>query len=59
MWGKKGKNNNHHERCNLFAELDGFPAYAGYAADMPMDGMDGVMMQENYPSSMTFDRQAY
>ncbi|XP_037328133.1 junction plakoglobin a [Pungitius pungitius] len=41
-------------------ELDaGFAGYGGYAADMPMDGMDGVLMQDNYPGSVTYDRQAY
>ncbi|XP_068585144.1 junction plakoglobin a [Cebidichthys violaceus] len=44
-------------------ELDaGFPGYAmqgGYAADMPMDGMEGVMMQEDFPGSMAYDRPPY
>lgn len=40
------------------AELDGgFPPY-GYPAEMPMDGMDGPMM-EDYGGSMAYDRQPY
>ncbi|XP_023122597.1 junction plakoglobin [Amphiprion ocellaris] len=41
-------------------ELDaGFQGYAGYPGDIPMDGMDGNMMHEDYPGSMAYDRQAY
>ncbi|XP_074518238.1 junction plakoglobin a [Halichoeres trimaculatus] len=41
-------------------ELDaGFQGYGGYAGDMPMDGMDGGMMHDDYPPSMPYDRQAY
>uniref|UniRef100_A0A3P8TXS4 Junction plakoglobin a n=1 Tax=Amphiprion percula TaxID=161767 RepID=A0A3P8TXS4_AMPPE len=34
-------------------------SYAGYPGDIPMDGMDGNMMHEDYPGSMAYDRQAY
>ncbi|XP_013865630.1 junction plakoglobin a [Austrofundulus limnaeus] len=38
-------------------EMDaGFQGY-GYAGDMPMDGMDGHMMPEEYPGGMAYDRQ--
>ncbi|XP_076585200.1 junction plakoglobin a-like [Chaetodon auriga] len=38
-------------------ELDaGFPGYGGYGADMPMDGMEGTMMQDDYTGSV-YDRQ--
>ncbi|CAJ1053705.1 junction plakoglobin a [Xyrichtys novacula] len=41
-------------------ELDaGFQGYGGYPADMPMDGMDGGMMHDEYAASMAYDRQAY
>ncbi|XP_034544825.1 junction plakoglobin a [Notolabrus celidotus] len=41
-------------------ELDaGFQGYGGYSADMPMDGMDGGMMQDDYTNSIAYDRQAY
>lgn len=37
------------------AELDaGFQGY-GY----PADGMDGMMMQDDYPGSLAYERQAY
>lgn len=39
------------------AELDvGYQGYGGYAADMPMDGMEGPMMPDDYPGSV-YDRQ--
>ncbi|XP_028300782.1 junction plakoglobin-like [Gouania willdenowi] len=41
-------------------ELDaGFTGYGVYGGDNPMDGMDGNMMQEDFPSSMNYDRQMY
>lgn len=41
------------------AELDaGFQPYV-YQGDMPMDGMDGNMMADEYPASMVYDRQPY
>ncbi|KAM7393820.1 hypothetical protein PAMP_020661 [Pampus punctatissimus] len=41
-------------------ELDaGFQGYGGYAAEMPMDSMDGNMMHEDYGGSMAYDRQQY
>ncbi|XP_039642723.1 junction plakoglobin a [Perca fluviatilis] len=41
-------------------ELDaGFPSYGGYAADVPMDGMDGNMMHEDYEASLAYERQPY
>lgn len=41
------------------AELDaGFQGY-GYAGDIPMDGMDGNMMHDDYAASMAYDRQVY
>uniref|UniRef100_A0A3Q3LSE5 Junction plakoglobin a n=1 Tax=Labrus bergylta TaxID=56723 RepID=A0A3Q3LSE5_9LABR len=41
-------------------ELDaGFQGYGGYAADIPMDCMDGTMMHDEYAGSMAYDRQAY
>lgn len=40
-----------------FAEMDpGFQQY-GFAADLPMDGLDGTMMHDEYPGSMAYDRQ--
>ena len=42
------------------AELDGgFQGYGGYAGDMPMETMDGGMMQDEYQGSLAYDRQAY
>lgn len=32
----------------------GFQSYGGYAAEMPMDGMDGNMMYDDYPGSMPY-----
>lgn len=41
------------------AELDaGFQGY-GYAGDIPMDGMDGNMMIDDYTGSVAYDRQPY
>ncbi|XP_071771376.1 junction plakoglobin a [Centroberyx gerrardi] len=41
-------------------ELDaGFPAYGGYPVDMPMDGMEGDMMPDEYQGGMVYDRQQY
>ncbi|XP_031145441.1 junction plakoglobin a isoform X1 [Sander lucioperca] len=41
-------------------ELDtGFQGYGGYPADMPMDGMDGNMMQDDYAASLAYERQPY
>lgn len=41
------------------AELDaGFQPY-GYPGDMPMDGLDGNMMGDDYGASMAFERQPY
>ncbi|XP_056265228.1 junction plakoglobin a isoform X1 [Pseudoliparis swirei] len=38
-------------------ELDAaYQGYGGYAADVPMDGMEGVMMQDEYPGGMAYDR---
>ncbi|TNN71252.1 Junction plakoglobin [Liparis tanakae] len=38
-------------------ELDAaYQGYGGYAADMPMDGMEGVMMQDEYPGGMAYER---
>lgn len=39
-------------------ELDaGYQPY-GYPGDMPMDGMDGPMMQDDYAGNMAYERQA-
>ncbi|KAA8595177.1 hypothetical protein FQN60_012312, partial [Etheostoma spectabile] len=39
-------------------ELDaGFQGYGGYPADMPMDGMDGNLMQDDYSASLAYERQ--
>lgn len=41
-------------------EMDaGFQGYSGYPGDMPMESMDGMMMPEDYPGSVAYDRQAY
>ncbi|KAL7404738.1 hypothetical protein ABVT39_018642 [Epinephelus coioides] len=42
-------------------ELDaGMVGYGAYPVDMPMEAMDGVMMQDEYGGSMVaYDRQAY
>ncbi|XP_034717296.1 junction plakoglobin a [Etheostoma cragini] len=41
-------------------ELDaGFQGYGGYPADMPMDGMDGNLMQDDYSASLAYERQQY
>ncbi|XP_033480286.1 junction plakoglobin a [Epinephelus lanceolatus] len=41
-------------------ELDaGMVGYSAYPVDMPMEAMDGVMMQDEYGGSMAYDRQAY
>ncbi|XP_032355462.1 junction plakoglobin a [Etheostoma spectabile] len=41
-------------------ELDaGFQGYGGYPADMPMDGMDGNLMQDDYSASLAYERQPY
>lgn len=40
-------------------ELDaGFQGY-GYQGDLPMDGMDGNLMHDEYGGSMAYDRQQY
>lgn len=41
-------------------ELDaGMVGYSAYPVDMPMEAMDGVMMQDEYGGSMAYDRQAF
>ncbi|KAM7009924.1 junction plakoglobin a [Tautogolabrus adspersus] len=41
-------------------ELDtGFQGYGMYAADIPLDNMDGTMMQDEYAASMAYERQPY
>merc|ERR1739838_1223017 len=39
-------------------ELDaGFQAYGAYPNDIPMEGMEGNMMHDDYAGSMNYDRQ--
>ncbi|XP_070769103.1 junction plakoglobin-like [Enoplosus armatus] len=39
-------------------ELDaGYQGYGGFATDMPLDGMDGNMMHDDYAGSMVYERQ--
>lgn len=37
----------------------GYQGFGGYARDMPVDGMDGNMMHDDYPASMAYDGQQY
>lgn len=44
----------------VFAEMAGnYQGFAGYSADIPLDGLDGNMMHEDYAGSMAYERQPY
>lgn len=47
------------EETLSLTEVDGLQNYGGYPAHMPMDGMERAMMQDEYPGSVAYERQAY